>query len=244
MLYTQPKIRIKMPSQVTNIELKDAKLIYEEELQPTRFETNGNEIILEMKGTQTQYSNIPTAKGAVIRIVANLTLNQLSVSSNENVVLEYSNEEDKSIKTVTTPIKVVAPDGFINVNRAELGKKQAYSLQSDDKLEVAANDKEKEVTLGGTIISNQEQSTSGRVPSTNETSLSDGQSLQSKFDMKLSSLINVQNATVYYSDNGNADSNLSNESNGWITEAKDTSKSYLIVLNSNVEHGYLLNIKQ
>lgn len=122
MLYTQPKIRIKMPSQVTNIELKDAKLIYEEELQPTRFETNGNEIILEMKGTQTQYSNIPTAKGAVIRIVANLTLNQLSVSSNENVVLEYSNEEDKSIKTVTTPIKVVAPDGFINVNRAELGK--------------------------------------------------------------------------------------------------------------------------
>ena len=40
MLYTQPKIRIKMPSQVTNIELKDAKLIYEEELQPTRFETN------------------------------------------------------------------------------------------------------------------------------------------------------------------------------------------------------------
>lgn len=248
MLYTQPKIRIKMPSQVTNIELKDAKLIYEEELQPTRFETNGNEIILEMKGTQTQYSNIPTAKGAVIRIVANLTLNQLSVSSNENVVLEYSNEEDKSIKTVTTPIKVVAPDGFINVNRAELGKKQAYALQSDDKLEVAANDKEKEVTLGGTIISNQEQSTSGvqilgRVPSTNETSLSDGQSLQSKFDMKLSSLINVQNATVYYSDNGNADSNLSNESNGWTTEAKDTSKSYLIVLNSNVEHGQSISFE-
>lgn len=81
------------------------------------------------------------------------------------------------------------------------------------------------------------------MPSTNETSLSDGQSLQSKFDMKLSSLINVQNATVYYSDNGNADSNLSNESNGWTTEAKDTSKSYLIVLNSNVEHGQSISFE-
>ncbi len=240
-LYTNPELLITLPDKISNISLKDAKLIYENELVPVDFKLIGKQIYLKLEGTQTQYSNVPTADGTIVRIVADLTLDNFSVSSEENIILQYTNLARNEIKSVSTPIKIVAPTGFVTANYGTLN--QTITAISDDAtVQIAANDKEKQIKLGGIIVSNLQGSTNnvrilGRIPA-QETALADqsNKDLKSTFTTSIVGGIEVKGlfADIYYSDNGNANYNLNDESNGWQTEPKATTKSFLIVAKNEV----------
>lgn len=102
-LYKNPVIEIQMPKQIKKIDIKSANLLLDEELKikETKVVTqNGRQIIqIILKGTQTEYygahetnqKNV-IAKGANIVLKADITLNPLSASKTEEVVMYYTNE--------------------------------------------------------------------------------------------------------------------------------------------------------
>ncbi len=240
-LYTNPELLITLPNQITSIELKDAKLLYDDELKPADFRTEENKIYLRLEGTQTEYSSIPTANGSVIKIVADLGLDNLAVNSNEKIILEYTNPERNEIKSVETPIQIVAPTGFVIANSA-MQAKNSTAINSDEVFQIAANDVEKQITLKGTVVSNLENNGTGvlilgRVPA-QETKSVDGlnNDLESTYTTNIKTPISVEgiDADIYYSENGSASFDLSNSDNGWTQEFNTNAKSYLIVAKSEV----------
>lgn len=240
-LYSDPQMLITLPNQVTNVTLKDAKLIYEDELTPVDFRMVGKQIFLKLQGTQTKYSNIPNANGTVVRIVADIQLDNLAVNAKENIVLQYTNQDRNELKSTEIPLNIVAPTGFVTSNMGALSQ-AITAINEDETLEIAVHDKEKTIKLGGTIVSNlQENATGlmilGRVPS-QDTSLANtnSDSTGSTFSTSLASSIEVSgiDADIYYSDNGIANYDLQNQENGWSLEPKETSKSYLIVAKSDI----------
>ena len=71
-----------------------------------------------------------------------------------------------------------------------------------------------------------------------------GDNLGSTINAKLTTEIgNAQNvdSTVYYSEKADANSDIENSENEWKTEATPNSKSYLIVVNKEIEQGEELN---
>lgn len=234
--YTNPTLKITLPSQVKEIRLKDARLIYEDGLAPDSFNVEGNVISLSLKGSQNEYTSIPTVDGTMVRIVADLVLDNLVPSANEKVTLDYTNEETKEEKQISADVNIVAPVGFITVNSAKIIN-EVTALNDDANLEIATNDKEKKITINGTIVSNLSETNSGvsilgRIPGKDTNS-------NSTFDTVLSSNINVhgKNSIVYYSSKSDATYDLNNVANGWTTESSDSARSYLIVINEEVNHG-------
>ncbi len=240
-LYTDPELLITLPDQITSIDLKDAKLLYEDELKPADFKAEGNKIYLRLEGTQTEYSSIPTANGSVIKIVADLGLDNLAVNANEKITLEYTNQARNEIKAVETPIQIVAPTGFVTANSA-MQAKTSTAINSDEVFQIAANDVEKQITLKGTVVSNLENNGTGvlilgRIPA-QETKSVDGlnNDLGSTYITNIKSPISIEgiDADIYYSENGMASYDLSNVDNGWTQECISSAKSYLIVVKSEV----------
>ena len=73
---------------------------------------------------------------------------------------------------------------------------------------------------------------------------SEGDNLGSTISAKLASSVeNTENIdyTVYYSEKADATEDLQDSSNGWTTEISHNAKSYLIVVNKQVEQGEELN---
>ncbi len=247
-LYTDPQILITLPEQVTNVTLKDAKLIYEDELVPVDFRMVEKQIYLKLQGTQTMYSNIPNANGTVVRIVADIDLDNLAVNSNEKVTLQYTNQARNELKTVEVPINIVAPTGFVTANMGALSQ-TVTAINEDATIQIPVYDKEKTIRLGGTIVSNLQENASGlmilgRIPS-QDTSLANtsNEKTDSTFSTTLTSRIEVSglDADIYYSDNGMASYDLQDQENAWSLDAKDTSKSYLIVAKGEVTPAQKVN---
>ncbi len=240
-LYTNPEILITLPNQISNVVLKDAKLIYEDELVPVDFRMVGKQIYLKLEGTQTEYSLVPTADGTVIRIVLDMNLDNLAVNANEKITMQYTNMARNELKTIEVPVNIVAPTGFVTANEGSLSQ-TVSAITKDETVQIAANDVEKQLKLSGIVVSNLKENARGlailgRIPSqdTIKTDTSN-ENLNSTFTTNLASAINIEGieADIYYSDNGNATYDLNNSENGWSLEARDTSKSYLIVSKSEV----------
>lgn len=240
-LYTDPELLITLPDQITSVELKDAKLLYEDELKPADFKAEGNKIYLRLEGTQTEYSSIPTANGSVIKIVADLGLDNLAVNANEKITLEYTNPARNELKSVETPIQIVAPTGFVTANYA-MQAKTSTAINSDEVFQIAANDVEKQITLKGTVVSNLENNGTGvlilgRIPAQETKSVDElNNDLGSTYTTNITSPISIEgiDADIYYSENGMATYDLSNTDNGWTQEFISNAKSYLIVAKSEV----------
>ncbi len=241
-LYKNPELLIRLPSQIKQVDLKDARLIYEDELVPVTFHAEGNDIYLKLEGIQTKYNEIPNVKGTVIKIVADLTLDNLAVNSEEKIILQYTNRRTKDeIKSTEVPVRIVAPTGFIIANSGTLNE-TITSINEDMALNITANDKEKQINLRGTVISNLKESTKGlvilgRIPTKGTLSTDESnQYLNSTYSTKIIKQINVEGieADIYYSDRENATYDLSNETNNWSLESNENTKSYLIVAKSEI----------
>ncbi len=249
-LYKNPTIKITLPRQVTKIELKDAHLLYEDELLPTEFTANGNEILLKLKGIQTSYSTQALSKGCVVRIVANLILDNLSTNSSENITLTYTNEANQEEKIIYKPINLVAPTGFVTKNYVTYNNMTTESVIDEKSITLNAKDESKVLQIGGAIVNNQnEESTEvcilGRFPCKDNLKIADASSLKSTFTMKLKSLISIvgANATVYYSEKIDASNDLNDLNNSWNTNFEENSKSYLIKIDETVKPNSVISFK-
>ena len=257
-LFSNPELNITFPEEVTNIEAKDATLLYEDELVSENLNVNGRTINLKLDGTETKYSSQSTSKGTVIRLVLDLTLNNLSPSKQTNISLSYTNDndnylnivEEENINTVELPVNVVAPTGFVTTQ-------SIYGYNGDEK--VTAQEEEaigklpvlsdaKTATISGTIVNNLGKDAEGlkilgRIPFKGNKQVDGSSDLGSTFDTVLAGNITVEglDATIYYSANGEATVDLENSTNGWSTEYIEDAKSFMVVANNTVESAATFN---
>lgn len=238
-LYRNPELKITLPQEVKDISLKDAKLIYEDELKPVTFTTNGNEIYLKLNGTQTVYSSQSTSEGTVLRIVADLGLDNLAPTSEGKVTLSYTNEATAESKQVEKEVNVVAPTGFVTTNSVEVNGTKVTSQEGEEKTQkVQVKTSQKEMTLSGTIVNNLGNDSTGvtivgNIPSKDANDVN-GNSLNSNLDTQLSSAIKLNgiDADVYYSENVNEKI----DGTSWKTIYTQNARSYKIVAKNIVKN--------
>ena len=253
-LFSNPELNITFPEEVINVEAKDATLLYDEELVSESLNVNGKTLSLKLDGTQTNYSSQSTADGTVIRLVLNLTLDNLSPSKQTNITLSYTNDNDKyvnaerdvSVNTVELPINIVAPTGFVTTQSITgYNEDEIVTAQEEEaigKLPVLST--EKTATISGTIVNNLGKDAEGlkllgRIPFKGNKQIDGSSDLGTTFDTTLAGAVTVENldATIYYSANGEATTDLEEQSNGWNTEYTQDTKSFMIVANNNMANA-------
>ena len=263
-LFANPEIDIVFPNEITGIGIKDATLLYDNQLVSADSTINGNTISLKLNGTQTEYSSQSTSKGTVIRLVLDLTLNNLAPSSQTNIMLTYTNDNDTlianasgiqtysetSANTVEVPVNVVAPTGFVTTQSMAgyNGDESVTSQESEEIGNLPVLSDARTANISGVAVNNLGSDAEGlvilgRIPFTGNKQVDGSEELGTTFDTELAGALTVENldATVYYSTNGEATYDLENESNGWTTDYTSDAKSYMIVANSAVAHGTTIN---
>lgn len=252
-MYTNPKIKITFPENIETINVKDCKVYFDDELEIDNdsiksYENNDGTKTLEfkLKGTQTKYNNV-AAKGATVVLTTDITLNTLTPTTNTQITAEITNG-DSTVTNVSTDVKYIAPSGVVTTN-------SMTGYNGDEKIEVINGEsqkaliptkaEQKEVTYTMNVINNYENTLDhvvvlGRTPFKDNKDVSTSLSLGSNITMPLASGITVTGTdsskfTVYYSENGEATTDLSNSQNGWTTSVTDYTKikSYMIVLNED-----------
>lgn len=252
-MYTNPKIKITFPENIETINVKDCKVYFDDELEIDNdsiksYENNDGTKTLEfkLKGTQTKYNNV-AAKGATVVLTTDITLNTLTPTTNTQITAEITNG-DSTVTNVSTDVKYIAPSGVVTTN-------SMTGYNGDEKIEVINGEsqkaliptkaEQKEVTYTMNVINNYENTLDhvvvlGRTPFKDNKDVSTSLSLGSNITMPLASGITVTGIdsskfTVYYSENGEATTDLSNSQNGWTTSVTDYTKikSYMIVLNED-----------
>ena len=252
-MYTNPKIKITFPENIETINVKDCKVYFDDELEidedSIMFYENGDgtkTLELKLKGTQTKYNNV-AAKGATVVLTTDITLNTLTPTTNTQITAEITNG-DSTVTNVATDVKYIAPSGVVTTN-------SMTGYNGDEKIEVINGEsqkaliptkaEQKEVTFTMNVINNYENTLDhvvvlGRTPFKDNKDVSTSLSLGSNITMPLTSGLTVtgvdaSKATIYYSENGEATTDLSNSQNGWTTSVTDYTKikSYMIVLNED-----------
>lgn len=252
-MYTNPKIKITFSENIETINVKDCKVYFDDELEidedSIMFYENGDgtkTLELKLKGTQTKYNNV-AAKGATVVLTTDITLNTLTPTTNTQITAEITNG-DSTVTNVATDVKYIAPSGVVTTN-------SMTGYNGDEKIEVINGEsqkaliptkaEQKEVTYTMNVINNYENTLDhvvvlGRSPFKDNKDVSTSLSLGSNITMPLTSGLTVtgvdaSKVTIYYSENGEATTDLSNSQNGWTTSVTDYTKikSYMIVLNED-----------
>lgn len=252
-MYTTPTIKIKFPANIETLAVKDWNVYFDDELEIDEDSIMSYEngdgtktLELKLKGTQTKYNNV-AAKGATVVLTTDITLNKLTPTTNTQITAEITNG-DSTVTNVSTDVKYIAPSGVVTTN-------SMTGYNGDEKIEVINGEsqkaliptkaEQKEVTYTMNVINNYENTLDhvvvlGRTPFKDNKDVSTSLSLGSNITMPLTSGItvtgvDVSKVTIYYSENGDATTDLSNSQNGWTTSVTDYTKikSYMIVLNED-----------
>ena len=252
-MYQNPTVKIKLPSNIEVLDVKTPQLYFDDELTIEDNKANVIEnadgtktILINIEGTQTKYNNL-AARGATIEIPLDITLNKLTPTTNTVIEVSVTNgNSEATVSTNQTEVKYVAPTGVVTTNTMT-------GYNGDEKLETISGEtqevliptkaEQKELTFKMDVINNYENTLDnvvvlGRTPFAGNKDVVTSKELGSNMNVPLSSEITVNNVdsakvTVYYSENGEATTDLAVATNKWVTTVTDysTVKSYMIVLN-------------
>ena len=247
-LYQNPNLEIVLPEEVKRIDLKEAKMLFENELKVTNCSADKNVIRIGLEGTQTKYSTQAVSRGTIIKIIADVVVSEFAKSTTSDIFLNYKNASTSESKTEEEPINIVAPQDFVLTNElyvTDLGN--VVAGEEDPKtIKLPLTAKDIKATVNGSIINNLEKTAKnasilGRTFSKDCTEPNGkGDSIDASFGAKLVGGIKVSGAKgykIYYSENGSANNDLSNPENAWVEEFNENSKSYLIVIDEPIEVG-------
>ncbi len=248
-LYQNPNIKISLPQQVKALNNVNCQVLYANGLETKANigEENGCKIItINLLGTQQTY-NTETLEGTTIIIYADLAVDQLATNSDENIVLNYTNEIASSYEDngeVKVPVKITAEQGLITTNSIPELIVETIGNKGIKNVVLPTNKEAKNATVKIGLINNEgvvlnNVSILGKFP----TSSNLGASLATKINV-----LSENNIKVYYSENENANEDIANVSNGWTEQLNTINpKKYLITvpnmaIGEKFEATYNINI--
>ena len=253
-LFKNPVLKITLPKQVTNVQAK-CKLLYGNGLELGNakiYKENENNIIeIDLAGEQTKY-NTETIEGTTVIIYADLELDKLSTSGEEQIKLNYTNEIATSLSDngeESVNVKIVANEGIITTNNVKEYGIQTIGDQGKKNVGLELAKAAKDATINISTINNDGATVKdvkilGSFPTKKDDNL----------NAKLTSGINVlsenKNVQVYYSNQENPTADLNASNNGWSKKGSAlNSKSYLITVDEmavgeKLEAEYKINIPE
>lgn len=253
-LFKNPVLKITLPKQVTNVQAK-CKLLYGNGLELGNakiYKENENNIIeIDLAGEQTKY-NTETIEGTTVIIYADLELDKLSTSGEEQIKLNYTNEIATSLSDngeESVNVKIVANEGIITTNNVKEYGIQTIGDQGKKNVGLELAKEAKDATINISTINNDGATVKdvkilGSFPTKKDDNL----------NAKLTSGINVlsenKNIQVYYSNQENPTADLNASNNGWSKKGSAlNSKSYLITVDEmavgeKLEAEYKINIPE
>lgn len=234
-LFKNPTVRIQLPQEVTNVEVSNISLLYEDELKiaNARYDKASKTIVVDLQGEQTKY-HTDVNEGAQIYIVAKISADELTPSRKSEITFTYSNENSISgQKSSKLPVKIESKYGLMLYTKALNYNNSGESVKTIDsqvpvaKLDVNSNAKTATMNMAvlnnyGTALTN--IAIVGRIPNK---AVSEG-----TLDTTLAQPIktNIEGAKVYYS----AEASANAQDNVWTENAQNLNavKSYKIVLDT------------
>ena len=252
-LYKNPTIEYILPKYIKDISIKRASVLYDRDLEITGIvidENNSGNIIIRIltQGEQTAFNQNALVEGATIIIRGDITVDELTPTLAENIIMNVTNGATNNTITENVPVNFVAPVGMMTVNQIFNFNNQNGTVTSisgraeTGDLEIEAGAKTANVKI--TVINNNEEECEnitilGRIPYEGNKDIIDEAELGSTFTANMSRAIQAETEgltnhfTVYYSANGETTKDLSNAENGWTENISDLSsvKSYMIVMN-------------
>lgn len=262
-LYKNPTIKIIFPEYFEKIKINEAKLLFEEELTVKNMKWENTEknkvLFITLDGEQTIYNEDSALKGATISLLADITLNTLTPTGSQDIIMQYTNVNDDldpnsetPTRNTSTKIEYATPTGVVaatGISNYADGQEEILSV-SAERQEATVNiaSAARTVKTRGIIINNNKNSLTnvsilGRLPFKDNKQIDTNEDLGSTFSVSLKNNITVtgvQNAKIYYSTKENATKDLANAQNGWTQTVTNLEKvkSYLIVLeNTEVKSG-------
>ena len=241
-LFTNPEIRVKLPDQVTGINITEGSLIYDSELKPADLRVEGNMIIAKLSGTQTIYNSDGMINGSIVKILANVQMNNMATTSDEKIIMAVANEATGEIDEKTIDAEVVAPSEFIATNTIAINGVEKTAFLENKDIQINQGAPENVARIAGKVINNLENNADeftimGRIPTEGIQDF-EGNDLQTTITTNLRREVNVRdlNAKVYYSENANETMD-----GAWSETPTATSKSFKIVAEEDVPHGKEVN---
>lgn len=252
-LFENPTIKITFPSYIEEIDLKSTNILLDKGLKIKSSEVvdeNGHKVInVTLEGVQTEYAIDAEYKGAIVVLNTDITTNTLTPTGTDKITMEFINNNEESNNAegaLETEIDYVAPAGVVAANgisNYKEGASELFSISDEEQIAELDTYSEKRVsTIKGTVINNYSNDISniivlGRIPAQGNKKIDTDTELGSTFTIPLSagigiSGIDASNYKVYYSDNANATKDLEDSSNGWNETATTSSKSFMIVFNT------------
>lgn len=229
-LYENPSITIKLPEEIEEIKINSVDLLYENELNIKNYDVNGKEITLNLEGKQTQYKET-AIEGSVIIIKASLDVNRKSTSKETIIKMNYENDNVNTYasESVEKNINIVAPTEVTTINSIKDLSIETLGNTPKETATVARGDIAKQYEMDIEIINNEQTAIKnvkilGQFPTNNKTN---------NMNIKvISALEEIENATIYYSENENATNDIQNTENAWTAEITNNAevKKYLIVM--------------
>ena len=220
-LYQNPTLKITLPKQVKAINNAKFQMLYANGLELANgniSEENGNKVInIELAGTQTTY-NTGTLEGTTIIIYADLEVDKLATTSDEEIVMNYTNEIATSFQDngeQKSPVKIVAVQGVITTNDIKsLDVETAGKNESKEVLFDIASE-EKDLTVDISTINNEDTAIENvEILGTFPTNANLGIKLTNGINITS----NTPSAKVYYSNKENATKDLNDSSNNWTLD--------------------------
>lgn len=267
-LYKNPVIEITLPSQVQNVEIKSADVLFtaEMKIKSTQILKNADgtqTIRVDLEGEQTEFIQNNINKGINVILNTDITINRLATTSDEKISMKYTNEKAISLAnegSSSQDVKIIAPTGLITLNTIENyndNQEKVTAIENDEngKLEIATNAKIAKVTMQ--VINNNGASIYNpkllvRVPFSGNKKTT-GEDLGTNINATLGQMQESGVAKIYYSENGEATEDLLNSNNAWIEQPQDMSKikSFMLVFNDyelkqseEITYSYTLNIPE
>ena len=105
-LYKNPKVVINLPDDVNSVNISDVNVLYTNDLKVGNYSVNGKQIVVNLEGFQKKYNLNSVIEGPLIRIVADLKLNNLSISSEKNIDLNVINGASNETLGVSSKVKI------------------------------------------------------------------------------------------------------------------------------------------
>lgn len=231
-LFKNPVIQIEMPKEITEVNLEEVALLYEDELSIIRKEviTNeaGNKVIeIELKGEQTKYNENVAQGGANIIIEANLKTQEYMAS--KNVEIKAACINDAETVEQTKAIEIQSKEGLVTRNTITAEENSVQEINKNT-INIKANNGE-EIKIKSDIINNygdklEDVSLIGKV---------------SEGTVLTGAVTTVEGGTVYYSE----EENPTADSESWKTNVTnyDNIKSFKIELPEGMENTQEITVQ-
>lgn len=234
-LYKNPTIKISFPEEVEEISIKEANLLFENELKLEKKYSEGKDIFIELSGEQTQYKE-EALEGALVTLKVDLKLNMKAINNTSEISVEVNNNGE----TIgdSKEINIVAPREMITVNSIKEYDIETVGEEKIKEIKLERKAENKNITIESEIINNNEGKISdvkiiGDLP-TNGTLEIEQKNINNNLNAKFQNRIETigREVEIYYTNNRKATEDLLNENNNWKKDYDDLSEieKYMIVV--------------